>query len=553
MLCLPTHGKARKDAMRRTALVALLLLAACEPSDPDAVTYQGTIRAHVETHCLSCHVAGGIAPFALDDPEVVASIAPLIVTQVESGAMPPYHYVDECRDVEDSLALDADVVADFAAWRDDGFGMGEDADYVAPDRPDVEPLRDADLVLVPDPGYLPDGSIQDDYRCLILDHEFEADTFVVAEDIVPGRRDLVHHVIIFEVPAELRPALEDLDAAEEGPGYTCFGDAGLDDGAVMIGGWAPGPSQVELGDDSAVRVKAGSKLVMQVHYNVVAAVLSGDGEPDRSELHLWTLPAGEEPANLTTLFPVAHGGIAIAAGDAESTHTRDQRIPVDSTIVGVAPHMHLLGKQLTTTVERADGSSDCVTQIDDWDFNWQRAYFFGEEEQVELDLYDQVEITCTYDNSPENQPIVDGEQIDPRDVYWGEGTFDEMCLDFLILRTPYAGGGDGGTCGGFQGCVQACADDDPTCAIECMGSVGYPCVYCGLEAAFYGDCMQSECGLAMLAFGNCYQERPAGVGLFDTMVDHCADEWAAASACMNPLLKDGTCAADFEACPGIAP
>jgi len=540
--------------MKRFVLVLLTLsIVACDGAGDAGTTYQSVVRAEIEQHCRSCHVVGGIAPFALDDVAVVEELAPVIVAAVEDGTMPPYLYDDSCRDVVDSLALSDASRAAFAAWRADGYVMGDEADYVAPPVVEAEPLRDPDLMLAPDPGYTPNGDIDDDYRCLVLDHEFAEDTFLVGQDIKPDRDDLVHHVIIFEVPAELRGELDALDAGEEGPGYTCFGDAGLDDGAVMIGGWAPGASVVSLNSDSAVRIKAGSALVMQVHYNTVQAALDENPAPDRSELRLWTLAPGVEPAKLTTLFPIAHGGIYIEAGDAESSHTRAQRVPVDSTIVGVAPHMHLLGRELRTQVRRPDGTTDCLSRIDDWDFNWQRSYRFSPEASPELDLHDVVEITCVYDNSAANQPIVDGEPIEPRDVTWGEGTLDEMCLDFLILETPYAGGGDSGTCGGFSGCMDSCDPTDSTCAVECMGSVGYPCVYCGLEAAMYGTCMQAQCGLSMLAFSQCYQARPSGVGFFDTMVDHCEAEWSEVAACMDPVFRAGTCAEDFAACPGIAP
>lgn len=535
------------------ALVPVLLLAACEVGPPDSEsTYQAVVRAEIETHCLSCHVAGGIAPFALDDIDTVQSLAPAIVAAVEDGTMPPYGYDDTCRDTMDSLALSDATRAAFTDWRAAGFPMGDEADYVAPEIEPPPEIRDADLVLVPEEGYLPTGELNDDYRCLILPQEFPEDTFLIAQDIKPGRKDLVHHVIIFEITPDAHEELAALDAAEPGPGYTCFGDSGLESGLV-VGGWAPGPSQVSLEGDSALRIKAGSKLVMQVHYNTVEAVLDSGGAPDRSELHLWTLPAGEEPTHLTTLFPVAHGGIYIEAGDAESTQTRTLRVPVDSTVVGTSPHMHLLGQQMHTRILRGDGSSDCVTRVNDWDFNWQRAYYFQPEARPTIDLYDSVEITCVYDNSAANQPVVDGEQIAPRDVTWGEGTFDEMCLNFLILETPYTGGGDGGMCGGFQGCMNLCDPDDATCAVECMGSIGYPCLNCGLESAPYGGCMQGECGGSMLAFSQCYLDRPAGAGFLDTLVDHCEAEWTAVAACMDPVLRAGTCASDFTECPGLAP
>jgi len=40
-------------------------------------------------------------------------------------------------------------------------------------------------------------------------------------------------------------------------------------------------------------------------------------------------------------------------------------------------------------------------------------------------------LTCRWDNSPGAQPIVNGKRRPSRDLRWGEGTDDEMCLAFL--------------------------------------------------------------------------------------------------------------------------
>ena len=35
------------------------------------------------------------------------------------------------------------------------------------------------------------------------------------------------------------------------------------------------------------------------------------------------------------------------------------------------------------------------------------------------------------------QPLVDGVALEPRDVRWGDATFDEMCLMYASLVEPY--------------------------------------------------------------------------------------------------------------------
>jgi hypothetical protein len=44
-----------------------------------------------------------------------------------------------------------------------------------------------------------------------------------------------------------------------------------------------------------------------------------------------------------------------------------------------------------------------------------------------------MQLTCEYDNSAANQPVIDGVQQPPKDVAWGEGTADEMCLNYFAI------------------------------------------------------------------------------------------------------------------------
>ena len=49
---------------------------------------------------------------------------------------------------------------------------------------------------------------------------------------------------------------------------------------------------------------------------------------------------------------------------------------------------------------------------------------------------DELRLQCHFDNSAGNQPVVDGVPEEPRDIHWGEGTTDEMCLGMLQITRP---------------------------------------------------------------------------------------------------------------------
>jgi mono/diheme cytochrome c family protein len=53
-------------------------------------TYYTDVQPILEKNCISCHVAGGIAPFALDSGAAAVQRATDIARVVESGSMPPW-------------------------------------------------------------------------------------------------------------------------------------------------------------------------------------------------------------------------------------------------------------------------------------------------------------------------------------------------------------------------------------------------------------------------------------------------------------------------------
>ena len=74
----------------------------------------------------------------------------------------------------------------------------------------------------------PYGTGTDDYRCFLLDPELDRDAWLTGTQVLPGNPDVVHHVILFQVPPAQVAAAEAKDAAEDGEGWTCFGGTGLD-------------------------------------------------------------------------------------------------------------------------------------------------------------------------------------------------------------------------------------------------------------------------------------------------------------------------------------
>ncbi|HMM96676.1 hypothetical protein [Phycicoccus sp.] len=315
----------------------------------------------------------------------------------------------------------------------------------------------------------PNGT--DDYRCFLVDPGLRTDQLVSGVDIRPDNAAIVHHVIVSKVePGQVAQA-EALDAAAPGDGWTCFGGSGIRgagvslDDADWVGAWAPGGGERVMAGDIGIPLGAGSRLVVQMHYNLLA----GSG-PDRSTVRLRVSEAsGSRRKPLATMLlpapvelPCRNGrgsGLcdrAVADVDLakrfQEQPTRADLLhllcgpvrpgPVQSctrpvreagTIRAVAGHMHLLGRAITVDVDKGTDRAQRVLDIANWDFDDQGSIPLAK--PVAVRPGDSITVTCRHDQSLRDRlPAFSGQP--ERYVLWGEGTTDEMCLGIVLLTRP---------------------------------------------------------------------------------------------------------------------
>jgi hypothetical protein len=419
----------------RLVLISLFsLLAACgrPESEPEVpLTYYGQIKPILDTQCAGCHVEGEVAPFALDNAADAKQFASVAVASVEAGRMPPWQPDSDCREYEGERVLSDTAKATLRAWLDEGAPVGDAPSATGDSAPETGGqqlgLEGATVFTgIPAP-YTPVQSqdYPDDYRCFLLDTEFAEDSYIIDEQVFPDARALVHHVLVYVVPPEKVAEIVAMDEADEGQGYECFGGPGVDQDRP-VGAWVPGYTRPPRAGLAGFEVPAGSRLVMQMHYSTLTASPS----PDQTRLELIT--STEPPKFLLDIRSMPYLDMLIPAGDANSVQRTRFRNDEDAPwiMAGVAPHMHLLGTSIRVDAVRKNGDKECMIEIPDWDFSWQQSYSF--KEAMFLEPGEEIELTCTYDNSAEHQPTLNGERVTPRDVRWGEQTLDEMCLTYLI-------------------------------------------------------------------------------------------------------------------------
>ena len=391
------------------------------------LTYYGHAKAIIEKKCQNCHQKGGVAPFELGSYEAVSRSKSLIKNAVETGRMPPWQADPACNEYKNDFSLSLLEKHTLLQWIGQGAKKGEPTDYKAP-APEKGGLSRVDLTLKMKDPYTPKKK-PDDYRCFVIDWPEKKTRYVTGFSVTPGNRQTVHHVIVFNAEPRHAQSFVKKDQAEEGAGYECFGGPGGQ--AKWLGGWVPGERGNDYPADTGIRVEPGSKVIVQVHYNTA----TGDG-PDQTAVHFKLEDKVKTPSSFRLLIDRrwSGSGMMIPAGKEQVRHagyfsSKSSTQPVQVYFSMI--HMHTLGKSARMLVDRKEGPTACIQQILRWDFNWQ--IFAHLKKPITLNKDDRIYLECNWDNSAANQPSINGEKKAPRDVYWGDGSYDEMCLGILYV------------------------------------------------------------------------------------------------------------------------
>lgn len=414
-----------------TSALGLLLvpLAGCPEAEAAGPTYHRDIAPLFADQCVSCHQDGGIAPFPLvtyDDAKVNADAAAIFVA---ARLMPPSN-IDasgSCRTYRDARWLTDAQIAMVEAWAAAGAPEGTPPEVPFAVTP-PDSLDDANFFVEMAEPYTPKGSEEhpnDDYRCFFLNGP-EADSYVTGFEIVPGQPQEVHHMLLYSLLTdETEATAQALEDEHEGPGWDCFSTPG-DSDVNLVAGWAPGRNVVRYPEETGLRVPGGRRMVMQIHYNLLA----GTPVPDVTSLKLRMAPSVSREA---AMAPVADNDLVVPPGEANAQYSFS--VPLaglaeDLDVYGVFPHMHTLGKSLYFDLSPLGSTNPddnfCMTDVPRWDFNWQETTFY--EEPVRVTPADVLNVSCTFDTTSRDEPVT-----------WGEGTQDEMCLVFVYVTRASGG------------------------------------------------------------------------------------------------------------------
>ena len=310
-------------------------------------------------------------------------------------------------------------------WAKSGRAEGAAADLPPlPEFAEGWRLGEPDLVLtMTEPFTIPaDGP--DIFQHFVIPIDVPEDKLVSAFEFRPGNNRVVHHAINY---LDSNGIARKMDAATPEPGYHSFGGPGFAPSG-SIGGWSVGNTPRPLPNEMGRYLKKGSDLVMEVHYHP-----SGKVETDQSSVGVYFVDkpieqSMSEPGKIVRAIWMANYELDIPAGESDYHRSTTYTLPKDVTLVGIVPHMHLLGTTMTVTATLPDGTTKTLVKVVDWDFNWQDEYYY--ERPFVLPAGTRLDVEATYDNSAENPA---NPSSPPRRVTWGDETTDEMLFCFFVL------------------------------------------------------------------------------------------------------------------------
>jgi hypothetical protein len=394
---------------------------------PQPVTFSKDVAPIFQAKCQNCHHAGAGAPMALTTYEESRPWARSIKARVQNREMPPWH-LDKTVGIQhfqNDRSLTDEQVETIARWVDAGAPQGDPKDM-----PPAKQWADdgtwalqktfgrpPDMIIKSEPYTMPAVS-QDQWWKPTVDVGVTEPRWVKAVEMRPGTpagRKITHHALAHLMQNETDPAAK-----------AAAGDDGTGGGAASQGGvlmeWAVGKTGDIYRPNTGKLLLPGSKIWWDIHYHAV-----GETIRDHVELGVWLYPKDETPKYRTylTLFGATStgGGSPLDIPPNTIKETQGFHVLKAPAILGnFQPHMHLRGKAMALEAILPDGTTQMISYVDHFNFNWMNNYIYTDDAAPVLPKGTIIHVTAWHDNTTANRNNPDSNQW----VGWGDRTVDEM-------------------------------------------------------------------------------------------------------------------------------
>ena len=190
-------------------------------------------------------------------------------------------------------------------------------------------------------------------------------------------------------------------------------------GGGLLMEWAIGKQFDEYHQDTGKLLQPGAKIRWEVHYHSV-----GEAIRDHVELGIYLYPKGQTPKHRTRLMAFRASPARVldiapnTIAETQAFHVLKEAAKLES----FQPHMHLRGKAMSMEAILPDGTTQMLSHVDRFTFNWMNNYIYAEDAAPVLPKGTVLRLSAWHDNTTANPNNPDPNQW----VGWGDRTIDEM-------------------------------------------------------------------------------------------------------------------------------
>jgi len=384
------------------------------------VTFAKDIAPILQQKCQECHHAGSMAPMSLVTHEETRPWAKAIRERVITRQMPPWHNEPTVgvQKFKNDMSLSQTQIDTIVRWVDSGAPLGDRKDMPAPrqwanaDEWKAAPeLGPPDIIVKSEDWAMP-AHHQDVWWRPSTDIGLTEPRWVRAVEMRPGSlagRKITHHAVAY--------------LAQDDPDSVLPGSTAELRGRAMLMEWAIGKGYDLYRPDTGKLLLPGSKISWDIHYHAV-----GEEIRDHVEIGIWLYKKGQEPKYRTflTAFQAIKGLDRNRLVDIPpNTVAVSQQVTVlkqPAMLENFQPHMHLRGKAMLVEAVLPDGSSEVVSYVGKFNFNWMTNYIYADDAAPMFPKGTMIRVTAWYDNTRANPNNPDPDQW----VGFGDRTVDEM-------------------------------------------------------------------------------------------------------------------------------
>src|SRR5579871_1416360 len=201
-----------------------------------------------------------------------------------------------------------------------------------------------------------------EYQYVILPTGFQQDRWVQRVEVRPSDPSVVHHAVVYirepgndwlrGEPYGTPFALE--STPDHRPNPKSFTKSDI----LMV--YTPGNSVDRWDEGMAKKIKAGSDLIIQVHYTA-----KGKPTTDRTQIGMQFAKSPPQKAVLT--LQMSNDRFVIPPGDPAYRVQVSGTLPNHALLISMFPHMHLRGKSFEYVLSGPNGQYETLLKVPKYD------------------------------------------------------------------------------------------------------------------------------------------------------------------------------------------